>query len=209
MCWHFRQEFSSAPTAPFHAGEARTEVSDASPAMPSLRRSGPNRTRSSRTGGRDLLAVAAIAAQWGVQLHPSGKTAWELLPVPERIGGRLSCDRALPSSGTHDSSHVSPRGSQAEVGTRNDAPSTGLPEGGRGFRGAPALPCTTSLSEHHRDREYRVRAENRQAKPASIGPRFSDRNGNPMATKALITHLLSLTVAETHPDAAATVARRA
>jgi hypothetical protein len=105
--------------------------------------------------------VAGIAARWGVERRPIGKIVWAVLPLPDHVRGRLRCDRVLASSGARDSSLVVPRGPQTEVGAGDDSPSTGLPEGGRGLRGAPALPQTTSLSGQHRDREYRTRAENR------------------------------------------------
>jgi anti-sigma regulatory factor (Ser/Thr protein kinase) len=207
MCWHFRQEFFSASTAPslarvaitsrlhanprlheapeliddiglivselatnsvqagvgvvtvaaqIHGGQARIEVGDLSPAMPRLIHADPT-----SAGGRGLLVVAAIAARWGVQRHPVGKTVWAVLPVPAQVSAGLRCDRAPAASSVPGSGHLARHGRQAEVGTGNDAPSTDLPEGGRGFRGVPALPRTTSLSGAHRDRDYRLRAENR------------------------------------------------
>jgi len=50
----------------------RVQVSDASPLSPRPRRA----ARPDREGGRGLLLVDAIATDWGVDLHPRGKTIW-------------------------------------------------------------------------------------------------------------------------------------
>jgi len=50
----------------------RVEVSDTSPLAPRPQLA----ARQDREGGRGLLLVDAIATEWGVDLHPDGKTIW-------------------------------------------------------------------------------------------------------------------------------------
>ncbi|MGP2440719.1 ATP-binding protein [Streptomyces sp. JW3] len=54
----------------------RIEVFDGSMARPAKRE-----PREDETGGRGLILVAAVAADWGVIRHRDGKTVWALLKV--------------------------------------------------------------------------------------------------------------------------------
>jgi anti-sigma regulatory factor (Ser/Thr protein kinase) len=56
----------------------RVEVGDAGPGLP--RRVQPDGVR--RTGGRGLLILAALAADWGVERWDGGKTVWFELRRP-------------------------------------------------------------------------------------------------------------------------------
>lgn len=61
-------------------GTLRVEVSDRSPRLPQMRRHA--RTAAS---GRGLRLVAELAAEWGVDTRPEGKTVWFTLDVYEII----------------------------------------------------------------------------------------------------------------------------
>jgi serine phosphatase RsbU (regulator of sigma subunit)/anti-sigma regulatory factor (Ser/Thr protein kinase) len=69
-------------TAPFrinveqHDGHVRISVTDGSEAEPAVLP--PDRDR---TGGRGMFLVQTLAARWGVQATPAGKTVWFELPT--------------------------------------------------------------------------------------------------------------------------------
>lgn len=69
---HVRGEVSLALRR--HDGGVRVEVVDASPMMPRARWATDNGDTEST--GRGLVLVEALAADWGVEADPDGKTVW-------------------------------------------------------------------------------------------------------------------------------------
>jgi anti-sigma regulatory factor (Ser/Thr protein kinase) len=71
-----------------HHDSVRVEVSDDAAGMPMPAAAGPG-----DASGRGLLIVEKLAADWGVQPAPSGKTVWADLLLPAHAGPSFDCHR--------------------------------------------------------------------------------------------------------------------
>jgi anti-sigma regulatory factor (Ser/Thr protein kinase) len=85
------------------AGAFEMAVFDGNPALPPVRSAGPDTAIENDdpivqaggagvpTGGRGLLLVAALAAEWGVSPGTDGKAVWVRKPTPEGWPHAVGC----------------------------------------------------------------------------------------------------------------------
>jgi anti-sigma regulatory factor (Ser/Thr protein kinase) len=79
-----------------HHDSVRVEATDDAPGIPT-----PVVARSDEPSGRGLLIIEKLAAEWGVDPVPPGKTVWAALEIPEHARARFDCDRAKDRNAGH------------------------------------------------------------------------------------------------------------
>lgn len=72
-----------------HRTSVRVEATDDAPGMPT-----PRTARLDEGEGRGLLIIEKLAADWGVEPVPSGKTVWAELPLPAHAVASFECETA-------------------------------------------------------------------------------------------------------------------
>lgn len=73
-----------------HHNSVRVEATDDAPGMPT-----PVKASSDDVSGRGLLIIEKVAADWGVQPVPAGKTVWAELQLPTHARATFDCAQAV------------------------------------------------------------------------------------------------------------------